>query len=171
MNEGLIGVDSTTRLSVANLSTMELRLDASITSPDSITAGVGYFYSTISGEPSGNSSYLLPAEMDDDVEFESKAVHKLEEEKTSIKVNKWKAEELYLKELEETPVEKRVEKYFDLKDKFSTKAAFFIDVARFFIEKNEKQFALQVLSNVAEMKLENPELLRMLANQSLILLI
>lgn len=167
IDEGVVGVDSTTRLTVSNLSTMEVRLDGFITSPDSITAGLGYFYSTISGEPSGNSSYLLPAEMDDDVEFESRTVRKPEEEKTSIEVNQWKAEELYLKELEESPAHKRVEKYFEFKNKFSARAAFFIDVARFFIEKNEKQFGLQVLSNVAEMKLENPELLRMLANQLL----
>ena len=40
-------------------------------------------------------------------------------------------------------------------------------MARFFIEKNEKQFALLVLSNVTEMKLEDAELLRMVANQLL----
>ena len=38
-------------------------------------------------------------------------------------------------------------------------------MARFFIENNEKQFGLVVLSNIAEMKLEDAELLRIVANQ------
>jgi tetratricopeptide (TPR) repeat protein len=164
-DNGVARVDSTVlQVSTERLMTAEISVNAHAVSPDSITAGLSYGFTT-SNERLENSKYLLPAEIG--VEFESMAVREPEEEKTSIKVNQWKADELYLKELEEIPAQKRVEKYFELKNKFSTQAAFFIDVARFFIEKNEKQFALQVLSNVAEMKLESPELLRMLANQLL----
>lgn len=85
--------------------------------------------------------------------------------KSSIEVKEWKADEPYLKELEKLSEAKRMAKYFELKKKYESQPSFFIDVARFFFEKNEKEFGLQVLSNVAEMKLENAELIRNLANQ------
>ncbi len=88
-----------------------------------------------------------------------------EEEDNAIEMKAWKPDEPYLADLEKTAVANRVAKYFDLKKKYGDKPSFFIDVARFFFEKNEKQFGLQVLSNVAEMKLESAELSRNLANQ------
>ena len=99
---------------------------------------------------------------------------KLEEEKVNseakppaIELNKWKPDASYLKELEKVAPSERKSKYYSLKKQFSIQPSFFIDVARFFIENNEKQFGLVVLSNIAEMKLEDAELLRIVANQLL----
>jgi len=98
---------------------------------------------------------------------------KLEDEKSGwtnkpqIEVNKWKSDATYLKELEKSTTDQRKAKYYSLKKQYLNQPSFFIDVARFFIEKNEKQFGLIVLSNAAEMKLEDAELLRMVANQLL----
>ena len=90
-----------------------------------------------------------------------------EKKPSAIELNKWKPDAPYLKELEKAnPNERRI-KYYSLKKQYLNQPSFFIDVARFFIEKNEKQFGLLVLSNAAEMKLENAELLRMVANQLL----
>lgn len=86
-------------------------------------------------------------------------------QKSAISLNEWKPDEPYLKVLEKTAPKERVSKYLSLKKEYSSQPSFFVDVARFFIEKNEKAIGIQVLSNVCEMKLEDAELLRIVANQ------
>jgi len=56
-------------------------------------------------------------------------------------------------------------KYLELKKEHGTAPSFFLDVANFFIKQNEKETALRILSNIAEMNLENHELLRILAHR------
>ena len=82
-----------------------------------------------------------------------------------IQLSEWKADAIYLKELDKTTATKYYEKYLSLKKDYSNQPSFYVDVARYLFQKNNKQLALQVLSNVTEMKLENPELLRVVANQ------
>ncbi len=82
-----------------------------------------------------------------------------------IQVNDWNADVPYLKELDKTTPAKYYEKYLSLKNGYSNQPSFYVDVARYLYQKNNKQLALQVLSNVTEMKLEDPELLRVVANQ------
>ena len=89
------------------------------------------------------------------------------EKPSSIELNEWKPDAPYLKELEKVPANERIAKYFQLKKQYTAQPSFFIDVARFFIAKNERKLGIQVLSNVAELKLEDAELLRMVANQLL----
>lgn len=84
---------------------------------------------------------------------------------SSIQLSEWSSDAEYLKELEKTPAAKQFEKYLSLRKDYLSQPSFFIDVARFFYAGNNKALALQILSNVAEMKLENPELLRTIANQ------
>jgi len=86
---------------------------------------------------------------------------------TVIEVNEWRSDASYLKEIEKVAATDRKTKYYALRTKYFNQPSFFIDIARFFNEKNEKEFALLVLSNVAEMKLEDAELLRMMANELL----
>ncbi len=83
----------------------------------------------------------------------------------NIQLAEWSADATYLKELEGTPAAKQYDKYLLLKAAYLSQPSFFVDVSRFFYAKNNKALALQVLSNIAEMKLENPELLRIVANQ------
>jgi hypothetical protein len=87
------------------------------------------------------------------------------EEESVIELNEWKSDAVYLKTLEQTPAKERKGKYLSLKNQYGNQPSFFVDVARFFFEKNEKQLALVVLSNVAEMKLEDAELMRIIAHQ------
>ncbi|MEO7310437.1 MAG: VIT domain-containing protein [Chitinophagaceae bacterium] len=84
---------------------------------------------------------------------------------SEIQLNEWTSDAPYLKELERTAKEGRYQKYLSLKKIYTNQPSFFVDVARFFFETKSKELALQVLSNIAEMKLENPELLRIVANQ------
>jgi len=82
-----------------------------------------------------------------------------------IELSQWKADAPYLKELDKTAPAKYYERYLLLKREYKTQPSFYVDVSRYLFEKNNKQLALQVLSNVTEMKLEDPELLRVVANQ------
>lgn len=82
------------------------------------------------------------------------------EEKSRIKVKAWSPDEVYLKELEKTPREQIMAKYFELKKEYSNQPSFFIDTADFMLENEMKDEAVQVLSNISEMKLESPELLK-----------
>ncbi|MBK8786662.1 MAG: DUF2135 domain-containing protein [Chitinophagaceae bacterium] len=84
---------------------------------------------------------------------------------SGIQVSEWKADAAYLKELDKTTAAKYYEKYLSLKKDYRDQPSFYVDVARYLFQKNNKQLALQVLSNVTEMKLEDPELLRVVANQ------
>jgi tetratricopeptide (TPR) repeat protein len=53
------------------------------------------------------------------------------------------------------------------KKQYGTQPSFFLDVADYFIAKKETQKGLRILSNIAELELENHSLLRVLANKLL----
>jgi hypothetical protein len=84
-----------------------------------------------------------------------------------IKLKTWKPNADYLKVLEKTPANEWLQKYRSLKKEHGHLPAFFVDVSRFFLEKRNTAMALLVLSNVNEMNLESPELLRTVANELL----
>jgi tetratricopeptide (TPR) repeat protein len=80
----------------------------------------------------------------------------------SIEVSGWKADAPYLDEMGETAAKNWESKYLLLKKEYATQPSFFVDMAMFFMEKKRNALALRVLSNIAEMKLESPELLRIM---------
>jgi hypothetical protein len=192
--EGIATVDSvsTTRVNEVQFSPPVIRSDGAISITDSlrgfINSGVGAYSSdslsvSISGSTNGISYFSTSAngtasafEMETSavpflqIQEDAKAESMEEPNKPtepSIELNEWKPDAPYLKELEKASGKERVAKYFQLRKQYGTRPSFFIDVARLFISSNEKKFAIQVLSNVAEMKLEDAELLRSLANELL----
>lgn len=54
--------------------------------------------------------------------------------------------------------------YLRLKTVFPNQPTFFLDIAQFFFEKKQENNALRVLSNLAELELESPELIRILGH-------
>jgi hypothetical protein len=90
-----------------------------------------------------------------------------ENDKTQIKVNRWNSNAQYLKIIKATGAADRMNKYLSLKKEYSSQPSFFVDVARLFIENNDPRNGILILSNIAEMKLEDAELLRITANQLL----
>ncbi|GAA4344319.1 hypothetical protein GCM10023184_45460 [Flaviaesturariibacter amylovorans] len=84
---------------------------------------------------------------------------------SAIEVQQWKADAPYLAELEATAPADRFERYRALKTRYARQPSFYVDVARFFFAQNEEAIAVQVLSNIAELRLEDPELLRVMAEQ------
>ena len=53
--------------------------------------------------------------------------------------------------------------YLDEKESYQNSSAFFLDAADMLLEKGERALALRVISNLAEMELENRSILRILA--------
>lgn len=69
----------------------------------------------------------------------------------------------YLKRLQAAPAEQWQGIYFDERRDFTRSVSFYLDVAEFFFEKGQNAIALRVLSNLAELDLENRQILRLLA--------
>ncbi|HPH02910.1 MAG TPA: VIT domain-containing protein [Spirochaetota bacterium] len=83
----------------------------------------------------------------------------------AIELKKWTPDVPYLKDLEKADKDKRYAVYLGLRKQWANSSAFFLDVADFFAEQGDKATALRVLSNIAEMDLENPQLLRILGHR------
>jgi tetratricopeptide (TPR) repeat protein len=86
---------------------------------------------------------------------------------SSIVLNAWKADADYLQVLERTPAKDRLRRYRQLKKEYPNHPSFFVDVARLFYGEGDRGAALRILSNVVELRLEDPELLRLVAYQLL----
>ena len=84
---------------------------------------------------------------------------------SGIQLKKWDPQTPYLKKLRAVAEESLYPRYLLLKKKYGNSSAFFLDVADLFIKKGKKKLALRILSCIAEMRLENPQLLRILGHR------
>ena len=84
-----------------------------------------------------------------------------------IALKPWNPQTPYLKALRAAPKGSRFAVYLVQRKKYGSAPAFFLDVANFFLEKGQRKLAIQVLSNIAELELENPALVRVLAQRLL----
>ncbi|MDE0820256.1 MAG: DUF2135 domain-containing protein, partial [Opitutales bacterium] len=80
----------------------------------------------------------------------------------AIKLKKWNPKTPYLARLKKAKSQDWYAVYLEQRKENEDSSAFFLDVADFFLEKKKSGLALRILSNVAEMELENPQLLRIL---------
>jgi hypothetical protein len=80
----------------------------------------------------------------------------------SIKLKKWNPKTPYLAKLKKTREGEWYSVYLTERKENEGSSAFFLDVSDFFLEKKQPVLALRILSNVAEMEMENPQLLRIL---------
>ncbi|MHB8067893.1 MAG: VIT domain-containing protein [Desulfobaccales bacterium] len=83
----------------------------------------------------------------------------------SMAIKAWDPDTPYLKELKQAVPADYLRVYLEQRRRFGESPAFFVDCAEFFFQKKEDQLGLRVLSNIAEMELENPALLRVLAHK------
>ena len=79
-----------------------------------------------------------------------------------INLSEWDPDTPYLTDLKNSSEIKYYEVYLKHKKKYKNSTAFYLDVADFFMKMNNNLLALRVLSNIAEMDLENHQLLRIL---------
>lgn len=83
----------------------------------------------------------------------------------SVEIQPWNPDSPYLKRMAEAQDPYAV--YLAQRGEFAQSPAFFLECAEFFRERKNAKLALRVLSNLAEMELENQELLRVLGNRLL----
>ncbi|MCH2225630.1 MAG: DUF2135 domain-containing protein [Crocinitomicaceae bacterium] len=85
--------------------------------------------------------------------------------KGKIELEKWEPNAAYIKPLKLATKDKLYSEYLKLKETYVNSPSYYLDVADLLIEQNNKDLALRVLSNIAELELENHELLRVLAHR------
>ena len=81
---------------------------------------------------------------------------------STISLKKWVADAPYITRMKAASSGTIYAIYLDEKPGYNNSSAFFLDAADMLLEKNQRNLALQVLSNLAEMDLENRQVLRIL---------
>ncbi len=82
-----------------------------------------------------------------------------------IALKDWSPDTPYLKELKSKSNEELYKAYLNIRNQYKTMPSFFLDVAAFFEERGLKEEALVILSNLAEMEIEDYQLYRVLAHR------
>lgn len=77
----------------------------------------------------------------------------------------WNPDTPYLEALQGTEKGGSYAMYLEQKGEHGNSPAFYLECANFFFKKNQRDIGLQVLSNLAELELENAPLLRMLGHR------
>ena len=98
-------------------------------------------------------------------EKNDEAIENLEElVKEKIELKGWNPKTPYLEALNKIKdIKEAYKAYLKLREIYGTSPSFYIDVADFFRNRKEQKIAIQVLTNVAEIDLDNYELLKALA--------
>jgi tetratricopeptide (TPR) repeat protein len=78
------------------------------------------------------------------------------------KTNTWNPDRIYLKVLASAPAERRYNVYLELRADQINNPNFYFDVANYFYDNGDKEKALLVLSNIADLGLENHQLYKSL---------
>lgn len=79
-----------------------------------------------------------------------------------ISLKKWTSDAPYISRMQAASADNIYAIYLDEKPDYRNSSAFFLDAADMLLEKKQRALALRVLSNLTEMDLENPQILRIL---------
>ncbi|MBI4797372.1 MAG: hypothetical protein HY794_01255, partial [Desulfarculus sp.] len=82
-----------------------------------------------------------------------------------ISLQPWDPETPYLAQLKKAAPGQQYKTYLDLRREHGQAAGFYLDCADFFFQHKQEELGLRVLSNVAELRLEDPALLRTMAHR------
>ncbi|MEM7373292.1 MAG: VIT domain-containing protein [Bacteroidota bacterium] len=85
----------------------------------------------------------------------------------AISLKAWNPQTPYLKTISAVPAAVHSSTYFTLKAKHGDSPSFYLDMADFFRQKEDSLEALRILSNIAELELDNHELFRILGHRLL----
>ena len=83
----------------------------------------------------------------------------------SVQVQYWNPDVPYLSELKSVRSEQMYDAYLKMKPKYAQSPSFYLDVAEYFHREKQADAAIRVLSNLAELKLEDAEVARSCANK------
>ncbi|MBQ9539797.1 MAG: DUF2135 domain-containing protein, partial [Treponema sp.] len=82
-----------------------------------------------------------------------------------IQLQAWSPDAEYLSILKRTPTAGMYAKYLELKEQYASSPAFYMEVSDYFAEEGLESEGLRILSNLAELNLENTDVLRALGNK------
>jgi hypothetical protein len=82
-----------------------------------------------------------------------------------IKLNAWDPQTPYLKVLQYAPKGEEYSTYLKLKNEYGSTPSFYTDASDFFSSSGNKESAVRILSNLAELRIESPQLLRVLGKK------
>ncbi len=85
--------------------------------------------------------------------------------RSSIALQSWSPDNEYLKKLKKAPDERMYATYLELKPSFAASLAFYMEVADYFFEEGLEKEAYRILSNLAEIEIENSDIFRALGNK------
>lgn len=81
---------------------------------------------------------------------------------SSLNISKWESNAEYMSDIKAVDPVDLYEKYLELKPANRKNPSFYFDVATYMFQKKQREDGLRVISNLAELELENAELLRSL---------
>lgn len=85
----------------------------------------------------------------------------------SLKVKAWDPKSPYMKRIKTVPLSKAYRVYLEERKKYASQPSFYLDVSDYLIYKKRYIEGIQVLSNIAELDMENHSLLRIVAQRFL----
>ncbi|KOR30111.1 hypothetical protein TI03_00320 [Achromatium sp. WMS1] len=131
--------------------------------PPEATAGSGhgYFSSPQSSLHAGDVTNGLASSVASSEHSTSRASHTLGT--ATIKIKAWDPSTPYLTAIKSAPKADRYQVYLQQRTKFATSPAFFLDCAEYFFKTDDTAIGIRILTNLAELKLEEASLLRVLA--------
>lgn len=97
--------------------------------------------------------------------LEKKAENSGDSKEASIKLQGWNPASEYLAELKKTERSKMYGRYLELKKQYHDSPSFYMEVSDYFMEEDLTSESMCILSNLAELNLQNTDLLRSLANK------
>jgi len=87
------------------------------------------------------------------------------EAEPAIAIKEWSPATPYINELKKAERKAQLSVYLEQKKTYGDSPAFFLDCADFFLKDGQNETGLRILSNIAEMELENAALLRVLGHR------
>lgn len=87
------------------------------------------------------------------------------EESATITLEAWDPKTPYMEQLKKATQQEAYAEYLKLKEQYGATAGFYLDAADYFLTIGQKELSLRILSNIAEMDLENAQLLRVLGHR------
>ncbi len=87
------------------------------------------------------------------------------ESEPKVELSNWDPKTPYLSKLKATRSSEVYDTYLSLKKKYQNQPSFYVDVSDYFLTIGKKKEAIRVLSNISELEMENPQMLRILAHR------
>ncbi|WP_424245234.1 tetratricopeptide (TPR) repeat protein [Elusimicrobium posterum] len=85
----------------------------------------------------------------------------------SVQIKAWESDASYMKDIKKAAAKDYYKVYLELKKDNEDRPSFFFDMAAFFQQKDDVEHAVLIISNTSEMKVDNPDLLRITAQKLL----